>query len=202
MSILFIPSGSLDIAEDAPALPDDGFARCKNLRIDDKGFMTLRDGSYKLNVSAVIGTMDFIIEQGGVRYLFGGKYIYRNETLITTGIQVKAPEFSPAAGKYAADQEVTITSDTPGTSIFYTLDGTDPDEGSNRLWYHYGDPIPTVTVPLYTTLKAIAYRAGFLDSDITTGYYSSDTAGSFVTETDTDALVTETDGKQLVTELY
>ena len=59
-----------------------------------------------------------------------------------------------------------------------------------------------VSVPLYTTLKAIAYRDGFLDSDVETGYYSSSTAGSFVTETDADALVTETDGDQLVTELY
>jgi hypothetical protein len=185
VSILFIPSGTLDVAEDPPHLPDDGFQRCKNLRIDDKGFLKLRDGSYKLNVSAVIGTMDFIIEQGGVRYLFGGKYIYRDETLISTGIQVEALTFTPAAGNYAGAQTVTIATDTPGTTIYYTIDESEPDKGSELYTAAF-------SVPLYTTLKAIAYRDGFLDSDVTTGYYGSTTPGTLVTETSENNLVTET----------
>jgi len=191
--IIFKPLGSLDIATHASDLPDDGMQRCKNLRLDETGVLKLRDGSFKLNSTAIAGTPNFIIEQGGVRYIFGGKYIHRDETLITAGVQCAAPTFSPAAGEYAGAQSVTIASSTIGATIYYTLDGTTPTEGS---------PIYTgaVTVALYTTLKAVAVRDGYLDSDVTSGYYSSTTPGDFVTETDADNLITETDNDQFVTE--
>jgi hypothetical protein len=194
MSLLFEPNGSLDISTDSTDLPDTGMQRLKNLRVDDVGILKLRDGSYKLNVTPVIGTMDFIIEQGGVRYVFGGQYVYKDEVLISTGIQVEAPTFSPAAGQYAGTQTVTIATDTPGTKIYYTTDGTEPTTGSELY-------TGTVSVPVATTLKAYAVRTGFLDSDVLTGYYAPDTPSNLVTETNGNNLVTETDSDQLVTEL-
>ena len=191
--IVFKPIGSLDITTDPCDLPDEGMQRCKNLRMDENGVLKLRDGSYKLNSTAMAGTMDFIIEQGGNRYVFGGQYIYKNESLISTGIQCSAPEYSPAAGEYAATQSVEITSDTVGATIYYTLDGTTPSESSAEY-------VSAISVPLYTTLKAVAVRDGFLDSDITVGYYSSTTPGTMVTETGADTIVTETDNDTLVTE--
>lgn len=191
--ILFKPNGSLDITTDPTDLPDNGLQRCKNLKLDQIGIVTLRDGSYKLNGTAMIGTMDFIIEQGGNRYCFGGQYIYRNETLIATGIQCSAPEFDPVAGEYAAAQSVEITTETVGATIYYTVDGTTPTKASEKY-------ISAITVPLFTTLKAIAVRSGFLDSDITSGYYSSTTPGTIVTETDSDTIITETDSDTMITE--
>jgi len=191
--IIFKPLGSLDITTDPCDLPDEGMQRCKNLRLDENGVLKIRDGSYKLNSTALSGTMDFIIEQGGNRYILGGKYIYKNESLIATGIQCSDPAFSPAAGEYAAAQSVEITSDTVGATIYYTLDGTTPSEASLKY-------VSAISVPLYTTVKAVAVRDGFLDSDITVGYYSSTTPGTLVTETDASTVITETDDNTLVTE--
>ena len=63
---------------------------------------------------------------------------------------VEAPTFSPAAGTYAQAQTVTISCATQGVDIFYTTDGTDPDDESDP----YSTPI---TVSETTTIKAIAY---------------------------------------------
>jgi hypothetical protein len=190
--ILFKPSGSLDIATDPSDLPDDGMQRCKNLRLDEKGVLKLRDGSYKLNDTELIGTMDFVIEQGGNRYILGGKYIYRNETLISTGVQCETPSFSPAEGAYSATQTVTITSATAGVEIFYTVDGNTPTKASNLY-------SAAISVPLFTTLKAIATRDGFLDSAVAEAYYSA-TVLDFVTETNSDNMWTETNNDELVGE--
>ena len=60
MTILFNPSGILDVASDPSDLPEssdgttiqsDALTRCKNLRLNQKGIAKTRDGSAKLNVS-------------------------------------------------------------------------------------------------------------------------------------------------------
>jgi hypothetical protein len=193
VSIIFNPVGILNISADPSDISDGDMQRCKNLRMDDMGVLKERHGSYRLNSITLTGTPDFIIEQGGRRYVFAGEYIYRNETQIAEGVSVEAPEFSPTAGEYAAAQSVTITSDTVGAKIYYTLDGTTPSVASNLYE-------SAVTVALYTTLKAIAIRDGFDDSTVTSGYYSSTTPGTFVTETDADTFQTETDSDTFITE--
>jgi hypothetical protein len=160
--------------------------------MDEAGVLKNRGGSFKLNGTALAGTMDFIIEQDGNRYIFGGQYIYRNETLISN-VSCAAPSFSPDEGEYAAAQSVTITSTTVGSSIYYTIDGSTPSESSTLY-------ISAITVPLFTTLKAVAVRDGFKDSTISSGYYSSTTPGTFVTETDADTIQTETDSDTFITE--
>jgi len=201
MSIIFKPTGSLDIDTDPSELPQSiegtdivsgAFKRCKNLRLDEKGVLKVRDGSYQINATALIGTMDFRIEQGGYRYVFGGEYIYKNEVLISEGIQVAAPTFDPVAGLYSSEQSVTIATTTAGATIYYTIDGTTPSQQSLK----YINPI---TIPFFTTLKAIAVRTGFLDSDITEGYYSP-LVLDFVTESDADNLVSETNGDDFIGE--
>ena len=86
----------------------------------------------------------------------------------------------------------TITCTTAGTNIYFTMDGTTPTEGSTLY-------TGTITVPLFTTLKAIATRDGFLDSEVATGYYSP-TVLDFVTETDSDNIWTETNNDELIGE--
>ena len=77
------------------------------------------------------------------------------------GFSVALPVFSPPQGLYSALQvEVTISSDTPDAGIVYTLDGSDP---SALHGFGYDGPIALTSI---TTVRAIALRAGWADSDI------------------------------------
>jgi hypothetical protein len=94
---------------------------------------------------------------------------------------VVTPAFLPVAGIYGSTQVVTITSGTPGATIYYTIDGSPPTVAS-----------AVYTVPLSiaqnTTLKAFATKSGLLDSAVNTGVYgiqvatpvASPGAGSYV----------------------
>ena len=62
---------------------------------------------------------------------------------------VPRPTFSVAAGTYYDPQTITIACEEPDAVIYYTLDGTEPDESS----LEYTSPI---TITQTTTLKAIA----------------------------------------------
>ena len=63
---------------------------------------------------------------------------------------VATPVFSLAEGDYYTSRTVSITCETEGAEIRYTLDGSDPDANSTL----YTEPIAINTT---TTLKAIAY---------------------------------------------
>jgi len=78
---------------------------------------------------------------------------------------VATPTFSPPAGIYYSPQNVEIATETPGATIYFTTDGTDPDEFSNE----YVNPIP---VSVTTTIKARAYAAGYDPSAIATALYN------------------------------
>lgn len=76
---------------------------------------------------------------------------------------VASPSFSLAEGLYSGVQTVTITSATPGASIYYTTDGTEPTTASTP----YTTPI---TINTSTTLKAIAVVGSDI-STVTTASY-------------------------------
>ncbi len=73
---------------------------------------------------------------------------------------VSDPVISPTAGKYDRRQEVTITCATPGATIVYTLDGTEPTYASGNIYA--GAQILTKS----TVVKAMAYAAGKADSNV------------------------------------
>jgi Chitobiase/beta-hexosaminidase C-terminal domain/Fn3 associated len=77
-----------------------------------------------------------------------------------------APTFSPATGAYSSVQNVTITSATSGVVIRYTTDGSTPTETHGTIYS------TSVTISKTTTLKAIAYENGFINSPVTTGKYT------------------------------
>ncbi len=94
---------------------------------------------------------------------------------------VATPTFSPAAGPFYAATPVTITSATPGATIYYTTDGSTPSATNGAV---YTGPVTmqsavntdmsksTVTnASGVTMLKAAAIKNGMTPSDVFTGNY-------------------------------
>jgi len=79
------------------------------------------------------------------------------------------PEFSPAAGTYTSAQSVTISCATSGASIYYTTDGSDPD---NTKTPYTG----AISVTSTTTIKARAYADGYDPSAIASATYTINAA--------------------------
>ena len=77
----------------------------------------------------------------------------------------EAPSFSPVAGTFDAAQDITLQTSTPSAHIYYTLDGTDPDDGSAE----YSTPIH---ITQNTTIKAITYADGLTKSSISEGVFN------------------------------
>lgn len=126
----FDPNGALNIAADSDLLPDDALTRCKNLRIDAAGKLKTRDGSQKMNATAIETAIWLLVEQSGNRYAFAGTKIYKNETSIATGLA--AAQWS--AVKYNAFNDTT--------QQIYALNGTDRKRIEDEDVYEWGISAP------------------------------------------------------------
>jgi hypothetical protein len=102
-------------------------------------------------------------------------YVYNHSLVITADempdlknalLPAGNPTFSVPGGTYASAQTVTISTATAGASIRYTTNGTTPTSTTGTL---YASP---VTISSTATLKAIAYKAGLLDSGVTSATYT------------------------------
>ena len=89
--------------------------------------------------------------------------VYKLEEESSDGIAT--PTFSVQPGTYEEPQNVEITCETEGTTIYYTLDGTEPTKESTK----YNGAI---TVSETTTIKAIAYNAAGETSKVATATYT------------------------------
>jgi hypothetical protein len=70
---------------------------------------------------------------------------------------------------------VTIKTATTGAYLRYTLDGSTPTGGASGHGTKIAATSGQVTFPIgHKTLKAIAYKAGLLDSSIAVGEYDYD----------------------------
>ena len=87
----------------------------------------------------------YLLESGGATVIESITIYY--EAVVP---QVAAPTFTPAAGTYNAVQNVTISAEA-GTTIRYTLDGTDPTIASNVY-------ASAIEISETTTVKAIAVK--------------------------------------------
>lgn len=87
--------------------------------------------------------------------------------------QVATVKFSPAAGGVDMGTEITLSCETQGATIHYTLDGTDPTE--SRSVYTPEKPISIDDIlsdeQEEVTIKAYAVCAGMKDSDVSTITY-------------------------------
>jgi formylglycine-generating enzyme required for sulfatase activity len=91
-----------------------------------------------------------------------------NASDVTSGtfsLRAAAPVFSPVPGSFYTAQNVTIACSTQGTAIHYTTNGSTPTSSSPL----YTAPVPVTQT---TVLKAIAVKAGWSDSNVTTGSYN------------------------------
>ncbi len=77
---------------------------------------------------------------------------------------VATPTFNPTAGIYDEPQNVTIECETTGATIYYTLDGSTPDNESTPY-------SGAINISETTTIKAIAY-VGNEASNVATAVYT------------------------------
>jgi hypothetical protein len=75
-----------------------------------------------------------------------------------------APTFQPAPGTYSTAQSVTLSSTTPGFSIYYTTNGTTPTVNSTPY-------TGVITVGSSMTIEAIAVASGYLASPVASAAY-------------------------------
>lgn len=91
-----------------------------------------------------------------------------DQVIVTAGgtAQVSAPAFSPGGGTYSSAQSVTISSATPGSTIRYTTNGTNPTSTTGTVYSG------AISIASTLTLKAIAYQSGSTDSTVTSALYT------------------------------
>ncbi len=87
-------------------------------------------------------------------------YLYTRESN-----SVQPPVFTPAAGIYNVDVDVTISCATTGASIYYTTDGSEPT-ASTGILYDGNEILVNAT----TTIKAIAVKGDNSSSVVTAEY--------------------------------
>ena len=78
---------------------------------------------------------------------------------------VAIPVFKPAGGSYDSAQDVTLSSETDGVSIYYTTDGTPPTTSSTLY-------AGSIHVSEDMTIKAIAVKDGMLNSGVAEASYT------------------------------
>lgn len=78
--------------------------------------------------------------------------------------KVATPAFNPAAGEVEANSTISISCATEGATIYYTTDGSTPTTSSSSGF--------SVTISEATTIKAIAVKEGYRDSDVATANYT------------------------------
>jgi alpha-tubulin suppressor-like RCC1 family protein len=102
-------------------------------------------------------------------------------------LQVGTPTFSPLGGTYTSAQNVAVSTISPGATLRYTTDGSDPTPAS---------PLYTsaVTVATSSTLKAVGFKSGWSNSEVGVAEYAMNfgTMAAPVVEPATGSYVTST----------
>jgi alpha-tubulin suppressor-like RCC1 family protein len=128
------------------------------------------DGSVPTDTAGTVYTAPVHISASltlkAVAYRAGWRTSAVTSGAYTIGFQVAAPTFSPVPGTYSSEQDVAMTTATPGATIRYTTDGSTPTETGGTVY----------TAPVHlsqsVTLKAVAYRTGWTTSTVASGEYS------------------------------
>jgi hypothetical protein len=119
------------------------------------------------NTSSILYTGPFTLAWSATIKAIALSNGYSPSSITTTyyTIQSAAPNISPTSGTFNSPQVVTLSDITPGTSFYYTTNGSNPSISSTL----YTGPI---TVSTTATIKAVAVSNGYSPSSITTAYYT------------------------------
>lgn len=127
----------------------------------------------KIGSVTATGTIEFTGDYAyvGIRSNNGAIYLSSVEITWTVADPCATPTFSETSGtKLAKDTEVTISSTTTGSTIYYTINGDTPTTSSSHGTD--GAASATVTVNDNVTIKAIAVKDGNENSAIATATYT------------------------------
>lgn len=124
---------------------------------------------YTAAYSGLMHDTGYVIGISGFKDAAGNPVADNSSHTFTTALagQAVMPVANPPGGAYDAAQSVTLTCATPGASIYYTLDGSDPVTGHTGQLY-----TGPVSVQPGSTLKAYAKAAGWADSAVLTEVYT------------------------------
>ena len=144
--------------------------------------IALSDSTYVSAITLPFGegqvgntTINVRLAAGLLRSTYSG-----NLTISTTGVEtqnvalsgsvtmsnaVATPTFSPAEGSFISTQSISILCETEGATIYYTTNGDTPTIESAV----YSNPIVVSTT---TTIKALAVKENYLDSQIASATYT------------------------------
>lgn len=96
-----------------------------------------------------------------------------SQSVIVEGAaQAEAPVASRESGSYSGSVSLTLSTETEGAEIYYTLDGSDPTASSTR--YTGG----RITLTSSKTLTAVAVKSGLRNSDLAMYSYTIERSGS------------------------
>jgi len=159
----FDQDGLADYFENATGTGSYGSGDLSNFQNPDSDGDGLPDGfefsttltGLRLADTGNTGTTDAYKDSDGDGFLNQEEFQSGKNPLVP---DVATPLFNPLGGTYASAQTVTITCPTAGSSIYYTLDGSEPTISSAL----YSSP---VNVPVNTTLKAKAFKVDWTPSD-------------------------------------
>lgn len=114
----------------------------------------------------IVDGEDVPYENVYVRIRYAGSTAVRtiDDISLTEVMPVATPTFSVDAGTYTSIQSVTISCETDGATIYYTIDGTDPTSSSTEY-------TSAVSIDHSCTLKAIAIK-GDDESNVASAAYT------------------------------
>ena len=125
----------------------------------------------------VVGSNNIPIKPVITRFNSQGELYYMLTTYTTSSAQIRrvrftsqetvaTPSFNPPGGNTLNQVNVTITTDTPDATIYYTLDNTTPTQSDTE--YIEGFP---VTIATSAVLRAKAFKPNFNDSSEASAVY-------------------------------
>lgn len=80
-------------------------------------------------------------------------------------LQVATPVADPVAGEVADNSTVELSCTTDGSTVYYTVDGSTPDDTATE----YTEPIVITDA---VTIKAIAYKGAMTPSEVLSSAYT------------------------------
>lgn len=119
---------------------------------------------YQIEVDCQSGTENGFVQIDSIKYV---ALIEKSNYVTTCAAMVATPTFSPGAGEYNTQQSVTISTETPDATIYYTTDGSDPKTSGTKQTYS-----AAIAVSTTTTIKAIAVKGGMDDSYVAEATYT------------------------------